>query len=48
MIKWLLNKLFKGPKIEGYRLIGVEERRKEEEIKINIWRNFKRRMKDGK
>jgi hypothetical protein len=48
VITWLLRKLFKSKPVEGYRLIGIEERRQEEEIKMQIWRKFRRRMKDGK
>lgn len=46
MIGWLLSKLFKSKPIEGYRLIGVEERRQEEEIKTDILRKLRRRLKN--
>jgi hypothetical protein len=48
VIGWLLSKLFKSKPVEGYRLIGIEERRQEEEIKSQILRKFRRRMKNGK
>ncbi len=48
MIAWLLSKLFKSKPVEGYRLIGTDERRQEEEIKSQILKKFRRRMKDGK
>ena len=48
MITWLLSKLFKSKPVDGYRLIGADERRQEEEIKTTILRKLRRRLKNGK
>jgi hypothetical protein len=44
MITWLLSKLLKTPKVDGYRLIGIEDRRQEEEIKRSILRKLRGKL----
>jgi hypothetical protein len=41
LIKWLVPKNYST----DYRLRGVEDRRQEEEIKLNILRKLRERMK---
>ena len=45
MLNWLWR-LMRPTPVENYRLIGIEERRQEEEIKTQILRKLRRRLKN--
>lgn len=46
MIKWFFNLISPKWPVGAYRIMTIEQRRQEEEIKVQIWRKLKRRLNE--